>query len=51
MVYRGGARMLSRGTTLSPIPGSVVDTRSYWFDGQWYIAIGATLVSVDTRGL
>jgi hypothetical protein len=51
MVYRGGARMLSRGTTLTPISGSVWEGRSYWFDGQWYITIGATLLSVDTSGL
>jgi hypothetical protein len=52
MVYRGGARWLSRGTTLTRIySGSVFETRSYWFNGQWYIAMGATLVSVDTSGL
>ena len=51
MVYRGGARMLSRGTTLTPISGSVWEGRSYWFSGHWYITIGATLLSVDTSGL
>jgi len=51
MVYRGGARMLSRGTTLTPISGSVWEGRSYWFSGHWYITIGATLLSVDTTGL
>jgi hypothetical protein len=50
MVYRGG-RYLSRGTTLSRIAGGPVSSRSYWFNGQWYITMGATLVSVDTSGL
>jgi hypothetical protein len=52
MIYRGSGRYLSRGTTLTRIySNDSFETRSYWFDGQWYISMGATLARVDTSGM
>jgi hypothetical protein len=52
MIYRGSGRYLSRGTTLTRIRSNdSFDTRTFWFDGQWYIAMGATLARVDTSGM
>jgi hypothetical protein len=52
MIYRGSGRYLSRGTTLTRIySNDSFETRSFWFERQWYIAMGATLVRVDTSGM
>jgi hypothetical protein len=52
MIYRGAARYLSRGTTLTQIySNDSFETRTFWVDGQWYIAMGATLARVDTSGM
>ena len=49
MFTSGGQRYLSRGTALIPISGPT--GKSYWVNDAWYIAMGATLLAVDTSDL
>jgi hypothetical protein len=49
MLTAGNARYLSRGSALVPVSSAA--GRSYWIDGAWYVAIGSTLLAVDTSDI
>jgi hypothetical protein len=46
MILNGQKRYFSRG--LGPVEVSSAAGKAYWLNGAWYVAIGTTLLAVDT---